>query len=98
MALERIEYKTMRKPGMMKRATVAWVVLNTAMLLTLAVIVYMVQPWMGNWYIALPILISVVVTEWMITSETIAPIVREWIRGEESVEVGKPASWEKAKA
>ena len=86
------------KPGVMKRASLAWLVLNGAMLLTLAIIVYMVAPWMANWYIALPILVSVVVTEWMITSETIAPIVRDWIKGEEYVPVGEKPSWEKVSA
>lgn len=80
---------------MMKRATIAWFVLNLAMMLTLAVIVYVVRPWMENWYIALPILLSVVVTEWMITAETIAPIVRDWIKGEEYVVDGEKPSWQK---
>lgn len=91
----RSSYVTVKRPGMMWRATAAWLVLNVAMLATLAIIVYVVQPWMQNWYIALPILVSVVVTEWMITSETIAPIVREWIKGEELVKDGEKPSWER---
>lgn len=71
------------KEGVMKRATIAWVVMNIIMGITLAFAVYILNPWMENWYIALPLLVGVIVSELIITSETIAPILRGWIKQEQ---------------
>lgn len=68
------------KPGYMWRACVAWVVLNTILVATLAVTVWLVQPWMAAWFVSLPILVGIVASEWAITNETIAPIVSDWIK------------------
>lgn len=92
-----VGYKTVAKPGIMGRAVTAWFVLNLIMVVTLAIIVYLVNPWMNNWYIALPLMVACVITEWIITTDTIAPFVRKWIAGEETVKDGELPSWEKGK-
>lgn len=73
---------TVKKPGYMGRAIVAWTVLNLAMAITLGIAVYFLKPWLENWYVILPVLVSSIITEWVITSETIAPIIKEWINQE----------------
>lgn len=87
--------KTVRKPGFMGRAVVAWIVLNVAMFLSLGIFVYFLNPWLGFWYVILPVVVASIATEWVITSETIAPIIGEWIRQEEEIKDGESPSWEK---
>lgn len=71
------------KPGYMKRAVAAWCILNATMILMLIFIVWLVGPWLDRWYTMVPLLIGVIITEMVIMSETVAPIMRDWIRQEE---------------
>ena len=79
----------------MQRACVAWVVLNLSMFIVLGFTVWLLSAYMNAWYVILPLVVSLVITEWIITGETIAPIVREWIKQEEYVKEGDRPSWEK---
>lgn len=87
--------KTMKKPGFMLRACVAWLILNAILLFTLAALVYIVKDYVDRWYVMIPLIVSVVASEWVILAETIAPIISDWIKQEEWVEYGQQPSWEK---
>lgn len=84
-----------KKPGYMKRAIVAWFVLNLAMFLVLGAVSWFLAPFLNAWYVIAPIIIALVITEWSITAQTIAPIVSEWIAQEEVVQQGQKPSWYK---
>jgi hypothetical protein len=84
-----------KKPGFMGRAIVAWVVLNVAMFVTLGVSVYFLGPFLNAWYVILPILLVTIVSEVMITGDTVYPVVRQWIDQEEYVKEGEKPSWQK---
>lgn len=86
---------TMKKPGYMFRACVAWVILNAVLLFTLAALVYILKGYISTWYVMIPIIVAVVVSEWVIMGQTIAPIIGDWIKQEEYVDTGKSPSWEK---
>lgn len=86
---------TVKKPGYMMRAVVAWIILHSILLLMLMLIAWILQPWMGTWYVMLPLLAAVIISEWIITGETIAPIIKDWISQEEYVSAGEKPSWEK---
>lgn len=79
----------------MQRACVAWVVLNLSMFIVLGFTVWLLSAYMNAWYVILPLVVSLVITEWIITGETIAPIVREWIKQEEYVKEGEKPSWQR---
>jgi hypothetical protein len=79
----------------MGRAIVAWVVLNVAMFVTLGVSVYFLGPFLNAWYVILPILLVTIVSEVMITGDTVYPVVRQWIDQEEYVKEGEKPSWQK---
>lgn len=87
--------KSKKKPGYMLRACVAWIILNTILLCTLAAVTYVVKDYIDRWYVMIPLIVSVVASEWIILSETIAPVISDWIRQEEYVENDQKASWEK---
>lgn len=74
-----------KKPGYMKRAIIAWCIFNSILILTLALIVWILGPWTNQWFVMIPLLIAIVVSEWIIMAETIAPIIKEWIKQEEYV-------------
>jgi len=75
-----------KKPGYMFRAVVAWFIFNAILLATLAAVVYILGPYMNVWYVQIPLLIGVIISEWIIMAETIAPVVKEWIKQEEYVD------------
>ena len=75
-----------KKPGYMFRAVIAWFIFNIILLATLAAVVYILGPHMNVWYVQIPLLIGVIVSEWIIMGETIAPVIKEWIKQEEYVE------------
>lgn len=75
-----------KKPGYMLRAVVAWSIFNAILFVTLGILVYLLTPFLDRWFVVIPILVGVIVSEWMIMVETIAPIVKEWIAQEEWVE------------
>lgn len=72
-----------KKRGFMLRACVAWTVLNAILVFTLAVLVYVIRPYLNSWYVMIPVIVAFVVSEWVIMSETIAPIVKDWVKQEE---------------
>lgn len=82
-----------KRPGYMFRACVAWVILNSVLLFTLAALVYILQPYLGSWFVMVPIIVAVVVSEWVIMGETIAPIISDWIKQEEYIGDGEKPSW-----
>ncbi len=84
-----------RKPGYMGRACVAWVILNAILLFTLAALVYILGESISQWFVAIPIIVGVVVSEWVIMAETIAPIIADWIKQEEYVKDGEVPSWQR---
>ncbi len=88
---------TVTKPGYMRRAVIAWCILNGILIATLALIVFVIEPWMKEWYVMVPLLIAVVVSEWIIMAETIGPIIRDWIKQDEYLNEGEKPSWEKDK-
>lgn len=85
---------TLKKPGYMFRACIAWVILNAVLLFTLAALIYILKGYLSVWYVMIPIIVAVVVSEWVIMAETIAPIVKDWIKQEEYVETGAKPSWD----
>lgn len=85
--------RSMKKPGYMGRACIAWIILNAVLLATLAAIVYVVGAYLDRWYVMIPLLVAIVASEWIIMAETIAPIIADWIKQEEYVEDGKLPSW-----
>ena len=78
--------KLVKKPGYMKRAVIAWFIFNGILVFTLAVVVYLVGGLLDRWFVMVPLLIGVIVSEWIIMVETVAPIVKDWIKQEEWVE------------
>ncbi|GAA2871833.1 hypothetical protein GGQ99_000977 [Aminobacter niigataensis] len=79
-----------KKPGYMLRAVMAWCIFNTILFVTLGILVYLLTPFLDRWFVVIPILVGVIVSEWVIMAETIAPIVKEWIAQEEWVEEKRP--------
>jgi hypothetical protein len=76
-----------KKPGYMFRACVAWFIYNFIALGTLAVIVWLVGPNVLNqWYVLVPIIVIIVVTEYAAFMDTIGPVIRDWVKQEEYVE------------
>jgi len=89
---------TVKRPGYMLRACIAWVILNTVLIFTLAALVFVLpRDQLSQWYVMIPIIVAVVVSQWIIMGETIAPIIKEWIKQEEYIGDGKKPSWEKDK-
>lgn len=85
--------RQVKKSGYMFRAVVSWVIFNAILLFTLAAVVFILGgagnslELMTQWYIMVPLLLAVVVSEWVIMLETIAPVVSEWINQTTWVEV-----------
>lgn len=84
-----------KKPGFMSRAIIAWIFLNVAMFLTLGIAVYFLNPYLDNWYVILPIMVTTIISELYITSDTVYPVVKEWINQKEYVKDDEKPSWEK---
>lgn len=80
--------KLIKKPGYMLRAVLAWCIFNAILLFSLAAVVYVLGDFRA-WYIQVPLIVGVVVSEWIIMGETIAPIIKDWIKQEEWVEEPK---------
>jgi hypothetical protein len=74
-----------KKPGYMGRAVMAWVIFNTILFVTLGVMIYLLGPFLDRWYVVVPTLVGVIVSECVIMAETIAPIIEDWIAQEEWV-------------
>lgn len=87
--------KHMRKPGYMARAVAAWFIFNGILFVTLGVLVYLVGAYLDRWFVMIPMMLAVVLSEWIIMAETIAPVIKDWIKQEEYVEAGNRPSWEK---
>lgn len=86
----------MKRPGYMLRACVAWIILNAVLIFTLSALVFVLpREELSQWYVMIPIIIAVVVSQWIIMAETIAPIIKEWIKQEEYVKDGDKPSWAK---
>jgi len=81
-----VSKKLVKKQGYMGRAVMAWCIFNAILFVTLAVLVYLLGPFLDRWYVLIPMLVGVIVSEWIIMAETIAPIVKDWIKQEEWVE------------
>lgn len=74
--------RLVKKPGYMQRAVIAWAILNAIALGTLFIIVWIVGDYLAQWYVMIPLLIGIIVSEWIIMAETIAPIIKDWITQE----------------
>lgn len=83
-----------KRPGYMKRAVIAWCLLNGIMIAMLAILIYLIGPYIDRWYVMIPLLVAILVSEFIIMTETIAPIIKEWIKQEEYVTDGQKPSWE----
>ena len=80
-----------KKPGYMTRAVVAWLILNGIMIFTLEVVVWIIpREFLGHWFVMIPLLVGIVVSEWIIMAEPVAPIIKDWIKQEMQVEDPKP--------
>lgn len=71
-----------KKPGYMLRAMLAWIIFNVILLATLGAIVFVLGDYRGAWFVQVPLIIGVIVSEWIILGETIAPIIKDWIKQE----------------
>ena len=89
--------KTVRRPGYMGRAVLAWMIFNTILFVTLGALVYLAGAYLDRWFVMIPMMVAVVLSEWIIMAETIAPIIKDWIKQEEYVADGERPSWEKAR-
>lgn len=87
--------KLVKRPGYMLRACVAWTILNAVLLFTLAALVYVLGDYIDRWFVMVPLILGVVVSEWVIMAETIAPIIADWIKQEEYVDAGQEPSWKR---
>jgi hypothetical protein len=86
---------TVKRPGYMLRACVAWVILNAVLIFTLSALVFVLpRDQLAQWYVMIPIIVAVVASQWIIMGETIAPIIKEWIKQEEYVKDGEKPSWQ----
>jgi hypothetical protein len=78
-----------KKPGYMMRAVVAWCIYNAIAIFTLSVILYVVGLFapavLGTWFVIIPLMIGIIASEWIIFADTIAPVIKEWIRQESYV-------------
>lgn len=88
--------KHMKRPGYMGRAVAAWFIFNTILFVTLAALVFLVGAYLDRWFVMIPMMLAVVLSEWIIMAETIAPVIKDWIKQEEYVSDGERPSWEKA--
>jgi hypothetical protein len=84
-----------KRPGYMKRAVIAWCLLNGIMIAMLAILVYLIGPYVDRWYVMIPLLVAILVSEFVIMTETIAPIIKEWIKQEEYISDGQKPSWDR---
>jgi hypothetical protein len=66
---------------MLLRAVIAWLIFNTILLGTLGATGWVLSGSLQNWWVQLPLAIAIVVTEWVISVETIVPVIRDWIYG-----------------
>ncbi len=78
-------YRTAKKPGYMFRAVVAWCIFNLILFATLGAVVWIMQGYLNAWFVQIPLLVGIIVSEWIIMSETIAPVVKDWITQEQEV-------------
>jgi MFS superfamily sulfate permease-like transporter len=78
------------KPGYMRRATIAWALYNVIFLGTLAVLIYFTGPYLDRWYVMIPLIVVLIVGQWIILGETIMPFIRDWIQNGNHVEPIKP--------
>ena len=63
----------------MGRAITAWLILNAITLFTLGIATWVLYDFMSNWFVAGPMLIALILAEIVIATETVSPIVKEWI-------------------
>lgn len=88
--------KTVKRPGYMLRAIAAWFIFNGILVATLAATTYFLdQEIVRTWYVGGALALGIVVSEWIIMAETIAPVIKEWIKQEEWISDGKRPSWER---
>lgn len=86
--------KHVKRPGYMFRAVVAWCIFNSILFVTLGAIVYLVGNYLDRWFVMIPMMMAVVGSEWIIMSETIAPVIKDWVKQEEFVTEGQKPSWQ----
>lgn len=75
-----------KKPGYMFRAVIAWCIFNAILFVTLGAVVWIMQGYMNAWFVQVPLLLGIIVSEWIIMGETIAPIIKDWIKQETYVD------------
>lgn len=75
-----------KKPGYMFRAVIAWTIFNAILFVTLGAVVWIMQGYMNAWFVQVPLLLGIIVSEWIIMGETIAPIIKDWIKQETYVD------------
>lgn len=88
--------KHVKRPGYMGRAVVAWFIFNSILFVTLGALVFLVGAYLDRWFVMIPMMLAVVLSEWIIMAETIAPVIKDWIKQEEYVADGDRPSWEKS--
>jgi len=75
-----------KKPGYMGRAVVAFFLLNLIMLGFTALLVWVAGEYADRWFVMIPVVVGMIIAEAVIMAETIAPIIRDWIKQETYVE------------
>jgi hypothetical protein len=71
----------LKESKMLFRAIVAWVIFNAILLATLGATGWLLGGNLSNGFVQVPLAIAIIVTEWVISVETIVPVIRDWIRG-----------------
>lgn len=77
------------KPGYTKRAAVAWLFYNLIFLGTLATLLWFAGPYIDRWYVMIPLIVVLLIGQWIILGETIMPFIRDWIKDGNYVEPDK---------
>lgn len=88
--------RTVQKPGVALRATVAFALLNLPLIVTTFFVYFMSGGALAEWYVRGLLAVIVAVAEFTIVTQTIAPPLLGWIKGEELVKDGEKPSWEKS--
>lgn len=72
-------YGKERKPGYMRRAVTVWLAYNVAAITILFLLYLILGDVLLNWWALVPIIIAVIVTEIVVTTETVGPLIGDWI-------------------
>lgn len=67
---------------MIVRAIAGWILYNTILIASIAVMYYIAGPMVTEWFVMFPVAITFAVCEMVIVASTIGPAIHAWIWGQ----------------